>query len=165
VVFFNVIDASFCFSRTVTGDGIYHDEVNWLTLAFHHLGRDEIHARSNPVSHNHMLWAYRHRNRQKNMSAADKKAIYKHNWRLLHLRRKALADEIIAKLNSKHLPTFDQVNEYCTEREWRDANTLKELEMKLEFEAQQAAQHHPAVKEEIVNEESLVKLEPNVPLC
>jgi hypothetical protein len=112
-------------STTVqTGNGIYEfDEVNELALAFQHLFNDEIHARSNIVSRMHMLWEYRQRNSNLTPSATEKKAVNKHYGRLMYLRRKARAEEIISKFKM-HKPTFGEVQQYCTEREWRDANIL-----------------------------------------
>jgi hypothetical protein len=113
----------FCFSRPATGNGIcQYDEVNELALAFHSLGRDEIHARSHIGSFRQMLWEYRYRH-PNNTATANKTVVNKHYGRLMYLRRKARADEIIAEFN-RHMPTFDQVKEYCGERKWPDARTL-----------------------------------------
>jgi hypothetical protein len=103
----------FCFSRTVTGDaallhGLFDDFV--------------IHAKSDFISRKLMLLEYCHRNPH-SRRAENKKAVNKHYDRLVYLRRKARAEEIISKFKM-HQPTFEEVQQYCTERNWRDANTL-----------------------------------------
>jgi hypothetical protein len=122
-IFFRNVSTHFCFSRTA----IYQfDEANELTLSLNHLFNDEIHARSHIVSRSLMLWEYRQQNSHLTPSAADKKVVNKRHARLVYLRGKARAEEIISKFKLRK-PTREQVNEYCTEKEWRDANTLMQI--------------------------------------